>query len=65
MQKLVNVSFTDWNGEKRTLAVTPDLCGCSDNAFIPEEELITKSIQFIKRRYTECMRINFVEILER
>ena len=65
MSKVVNVTFTDWNANKRTLAVTPDICGCADNAFLPEEELITKAICFIKRRYTECMHINAVEILDR
>lgn len=61
---IINVTFTDWNGEEHQVDVTSSKCDalyhCTD-----EEELICTAIRYIKRRYTEWTSIDAVSIIAR
>ena len=59
---IVKVSFHDWNGNDKEVEVTSNMCeglALAKN----EETLFVTAIQYIKRRYTECISINSVEII--
>jgi hypothetical protein len=59
---IVEVAFLDWNGEERNVTVTSEMHpGLTLSR--SEEETMCAAIQYIKRRYTECMSINGVEII--
>lgn len=60
--KIVKVNFHDWNGNDREVEVTSNMCE-GLNLAKNEETLFVVAIQYIKRRYTECMGINQVEII--
>lgn len=60
---IVKVTFDDWNGNKRTIDVTSDICAGVNTA--SEEKAFVCAIRYIRRRYTECYHIQSVEMIAR
>ena len=58
----VRVRFTDWNDEAHTVDVTEQMTvGLRTNV---EERAVLCAMRYIKRRYTECVRITAVELVQ-
>jgi hypothetical protein len=61
---IVKVTFTDWNGQEHQREVTSDKCPSLAQKD-REEEIIYTAICYIKRRYTEWVSVDAVEIIAR
>lgn len=59
---IVNVCFTDWDGNERSVDVTSDMV-----PFLyqlkDELDLIITAVNYIRRRFTEWYEINSVKIV--
>lgn len=61
---IVKVTFTDWNEVEHKVDVTSDMCEVLRHQHY-EEDIVYTAILYIKRRYTECVSVDAVEIIAR
>ena len=61
---IIEVTFTDWNGNERTIKITSDNCIAFNNCK-NDVDLFTLAIKYVERRWIECYNINKVEVIAR
>lgn len=59
---IVRVTFRDWNDEERAVTVTEEMtAGLRTNV---EERAVLCAMRYVKRRYTECLRILGADVVQ-